>query len=316
MLAPPIRLTGVQRSGKTSAAKVICLLRMLLIPDHRVLACTPHLEPENGYPQAFQVVGHRGSGRRDMEAIESSWNQIQGHIENGRKLNLSAIFDEFGSYSDGFSDPESLTVSLRSMLREATKHQLFPIIVIHGESKAFVSGSAGLFQVLMSSTVRLETIGEAIGDLGQVRPTGKIRIKWLDGSSEELKFPDWLTEDLLISLLPHPGYHPSPAPIGAADRAHLESCLAASPAPTAATTHPEAESSTDTDRIIEDGDPVEDCILKFLGKRGKKGALVGDLIAHRAKALEGMNSEDLRFYLVLLQEERKVRSEGSRWFLP
>ena len=314
--AHPIRLVGIQRTGKSTLAKKLALLRLLLIPEHRVLAATPHYEQSNPYPACFQVVGYRGSGRRDMAEIESAWNQVQQAIDHGQFFNLTPIWDEFGSYADHFEDAEALTLSLRSNLRESIKHGIHPIYVLHGESAQFISGGKGLIRALLQGTVRVETIGEEIDDFGTMAPTGKAIIRWLNGAKEDLVLPLWLTEELLLNFLPSIRDMPTPKPMPiSADRARLEASWEASPAPSS---HPEVEPSAaqaEIDRILEDEDPVEACILKFLEKRGRKGALVGDLIAHRAKALEGMSAEDIRFYLVLLAEEGKVRSEGSRWFL-
>ena len=60
--------------------------------------------------------------------------------------------------------------------------------------------------VFLSSTVRVETIGELVtgaDGLDEMRPTGKFRVQWLDGTKEEGQIPKWLSEEFLISLLPN-----------------------------------------------------------------------------------------------------------------
>ncbi|MEP0755208.1 hypothetical protein NDA03_23610 [Trichocoleus sp. Lan] len=64
----------------------------------------------------------------------------------------------------------------------------------------------------VEGTVRVETIGDkTIGDDGleTIQPTGKFKIQWLDGTREEGKIPDWLTEELLIGMLPQPQSMPT-----------------------------------------------------------------------------------------------------------
>jgi len=41
-------------------------------------------------------------------------------------------------------------------------------------------------------------------DFGTMRPTGKATITWLDGTTQELTWPDWLTTDYLLSCLQEP----------------------------------------------------------------------------------------------------------------
>jgi len=79
------------------------------------------------------------------------------------------------------------------------------VFIVHGETQAFLPGSRGLVTVFLSSTVRVETIGELVtgaDGLDEMRPTGKFRVTWLDGTKEEGQIPAWLSEEFLISLLP------------------------------------------------------------------------------------------------------------------
>ena len=102
-------------------------------------------------------------------------------------------------------EEETLTSVLTSSLREATKHGEFPVFIVHGETQAFLPGSRGLVTVFLSSTVRVETIGQLVtgaDGLDEMRPTGKFRVTWLDGTKEAGQIPAWLSEEFLISLLP------------------------------------------------------------------------------------------------------------------
>jgi len=199
----PIRAVGVQRTGKTTLVKKLALLRLLLLPGHKVIASTPHDEPDNRYPSVFQVVGVKG-GKRDYPAIARQWEAMATRIENGNRSSITTVWDEFGLFNKVMEE-ETLTSVLTSSLREATKHGEFPVFIVHGETQAFLPGSRGLVTVFLSSTVRVETIGQLVPDadgLDEMRPTGKFRVQWLDGTKEEGQIPAWLSEEFLISLLP------------------------------------------------------------------------------------------------------------------
>ena len=199
----PIRAVGVQRTGKTTLVKKLALLRLLFLPGHKVIASTPHDEPDNHYPSVFQVVGIKG-GKRDYSAISNQWDAMAERIENGDRSSITTVWDEFGLFNK-VAEEETLTSVLTSSLREATKHGEFPVFIVHGETQAFLPGSKGLVTVFLSSTVRVEAIGELVtgaDGLDEMRPTGKFRVKWLDGTREEGQIPEWLSEEFLISLLP------------------------------------------------------------------------------------------------------------------
>ena len=201
----PIRAVGVQRSGKTTLVKKLALLRMALLPNHQVTAATPHDEKGNEYPAAFKVVGIK-NGRRDYKGIYAEWRSLAKRVEAGHVGCHTNIWDEFGLYDQVMSE-EELTSGLTSTLRETMKYGEYPIFVIHGETKIFLPGGKGLMPVLLSSTVRVETIGEQVigsDGLESIKPTGRFKVKWLDESEDAGTIPDWLTEDLLMSLLTPP----------------------------------------------------------------------------------------------------------------
>jgi len=84
----PIRAVGTQRTGKTTLVKKLALLRLLLLPSHKVVASTPHDEPDNLYPSVFQVVGVKG-GKRDYPAIARQWEAMATRIENGNRSSIT-----------------------------------------------------------------------------------------------------------------------------------------------------------------------------------------------------------------------------------
>ncbi len=206
----PIRAVGVQRSGKTTLVKRLCLLRMVLLPGHRTIAATPHYEPGNPYPAAFKVAGIDSKGKRDYRAIEEQWDGMAARVEQCETSNLTYVWDEFGLFDkvmpppSSKSEPDKIKSVMTSCLRETKKFGILPIFIVHGETAAFLPGSTGLVTIFLNSTVRVETIGEMVEGadlLEEIRPTGKFTVTWLDGTKEDGQLPSWLTEDYLLSLI-------------------------------------------------------------------------------------------------------------------
>ncbi|NES25835.1 MAG: hypothetical protein F6K41_44850, partial [Symploca sp. SIO3E6] len=198
----PIRCVGVQRSGKTTLVKKLALLRMVLLPNHQVIASTPHYEPTNSYPDVFRIVGIN-NGKRDYPAITKEWNGLAKRVEEGQVNSITTIWDEFG-LMDQVLEEEAIATVLTSTLRETMKFGEYPVFIVHGETQAFLPGSKGLVTVFLNGTVRVETIGEkVIGDDGleTIKPTGKFKVEWLDGNKEEGQIPEWLTEELLLNIM-------------------------------------------------------------------------------------------------------------------
>lgn len=199
--AAPIRLVGKQRTGKSTFARKLALLRSILLPGHSVIWATPHRETDNPVPESLNPFGVSASGAKNMGAIESVWEAVQDAIDAGQPLNLTAVWDEFGSY-DGFEHADLLGGSLRSLLREATKHGYFPVLVAHGDQASFYPGVKNILSTLHTGTVKVETIGRVSNAFGEMAPTGAVQVTWLDGSQVSIALPAWLTLDLLLSLQP------------------------------------------------------------------------------------------------------------------
>jgi hypothetical protein len=204
----PIRAVGAQRTGKTTLVKRLALLRMVLLPGHQVVAATPHYEPANPYPNAFKVVGVSPAGKRDYPEIEREWFRMSDLVESCQTANLTYVWDEFGLFDkaivDADDDKDKIKRVLTSCLRETMKFGIYPVFIVHGETAAFLPGSKGLVTVFLGSTVRVETIGEPVEDdmgLETLRPTGRFNVTWLDGTRDEGKIPDWLTEQYLLDLI-------------------------------------------------------------------------------------------------------------------
>lgn len=205
--APPIRLVGRQRTGKSTFARKLALLRSVLLPSHTIGWATPHREADNPVPEALNPFGVNPDGSKNFHAIEAVWKGVQKAIDRGQNLNLTAVWDEFGSY-DAFEDLECLGKSLRSLLRESSKHGYYPILIVHGDQASFYPGVSGILGTLKESTVKVESIGRTANAFGEMMPTGEVEVTNLEGNVTRFKVPEWLSVDLLISLLPGDTKHP------------------------------------------------------------------------------------------------------------
>ncbi|HIK14601.1 MAG TPA: hypothetical protein IGS53_04820 [Leptolyngbyaceae cyanobacterium M33_DOE_097] len=198
--SPPIRLVGLQRTGKSTFACKLALLRALLLEGHTTLWATPHREINNRVPEVLNPIGTTAEGAKDFAAIEAHWSTIQAQIDQGQPLNLTAVWDEFGDY-DQFQNTDLLGSSLRSLLRESTKHGYFPVLVVHGDQASFLPGVKNILTTLQQSTIKVETIGEQANEFGEMKPTGWVQITWLDGTQSAFKTPEWLTVEYLLTLV-------------------------------------------------------------------------------------------------------------------
>jgi hypothetical protein len=280
--APPIRLVGLQRTGKSTFAQRLTLLRMVLLPGHSAAWATPHREQDNPVPAILNPVGYTATGAKDYPAIESLWVNTQERIDQGEQVNMTVVWDEFGGY-DAFENGELLKGSLRSLLREATKHSYHPILIAHGDQAAFYPGVANILTTVRNSTVKVETIGEAVDVFGAMAPTGKASITWLDGSISEVVWPNWLTQDYLLGILQSP-----PAP----------PAMATTMAPAVIAT--EGETSSHNGQELPQDEPGE--------MPDPIAAKVAEKLTARIEAAGGdwVNIRDLSTNLVSQPEEREI----------
>lgn len=198
----PIRVVGMQRTGKSTFARKLALLRMVLIPGHKVGWSTPHFEEDNPVPPQLRPFGCNAKGK-DYRTIEKAWRSAQDAIDSGKRLNMTIVWDEFGGYDAGFTDIELLGASLLSMLRESSKHEYFPVFVAHGDQAAFYPGLKNFLGTFKSSTIKVEALGIEDEVFGTMRPSGDFEVTKLNETKVLFSLPEWLTVELLLDLLPN-----------------------------------------------------------------------------------------------------------------
>jgi hypothetical protein len=113
------------------------------------------------------------------------------------------IWDEFGLYASCVEELDLLNV-MTSSLRESAKFGEYPIFIAHGETAIFLPGVKGLVSPFLQGTTRVETIGAPTEDadgLPEMKPTGRFKITWTDGTRTSGQIPEWMTMDLLQGIL-------------------------------------------------------------------------------------------------------------------
>ena len=328
----PIRLTGTQRSGKSTIAKILGLLRMVLLPGHGVIAATPHYEPANPYPKVFTVAGVTPQGKRDYAAIERQWFGMADKVESCQQSNVSYVWDEFGLFdqaiADTDDDKDKIKRVLTSCLRETMKFGIYPMFIVHGETAAFLPGSKGLVTVFLNSTVRVEAIGEQIEDemgLPTLRPTGRFNVTYLDGTKDEGKLPDWLTESYLLGLIGDQAV-PKVAESERFERKQdvkmtnfrkskimVPTHQKVAVLPTYEAQSNDAELDLDDDSIDEGELAVRAEVKRFLIEN-PDGAKVKDFVNRARKPVRKMPSDDVKFVLELMELEAEIYSVDGAYF--
>ena len=204
----PIRVVGVQRSGKTTLAKLVALLRILLMENHEVVASSPHYEPKNPYPAVFRLVGwDEKTQTRDYPSIRKAWQAMQDDVLKAGDRNITYIWDEFGLQDQAIPitvDDDPIKDAVKSCLRETMKFGIYPMFIVHGETAEFLPGSKGLVTVFKASTVRLEAIGSPVvgsDGLPTIKPTGRFNFTSLEGLTVSGEVPKWLDEKYLLELI-------------------------------------------------------------------------------------------------------------------
>ncbi|MEP1079337.1 hypothetical protein NDI52_28420, partial [Leptolyngbya sp. PL-A3] len=229
----------------------------------------------------------------------------------GKNLHLSIVWDEFGDY-DNFEDLEPLGKGLRSLLRESSKHEYYPILIAHGDQASFYPGVANILTTLKSSTVKVETIGEPVDDFGTMAPTGRAVVTWLDGTTEDLVLPPWLTVSFLLNLLP-----PVASTASVSSIANPEESKNQPMATTKTTQEPEeayptkeAESLKDEDAIARVRNRLIEKILELNGEWASVSKLMQDFRADDRQVVKQLIQSAVMSGV--LQSEKRDNPNGTK----
>lgn len=197
--ATPLRILGEQRSGKTTLAKTLALLRMLFL-GAPVEAWSPDDESQEGvdWPASFEVYGRKDE-RSDYPGIEARITNLLELIERGDRSQHSYILDEFGSYSLGI-DGSTIARLVKVSLMRAAKHGKYLSIILHGKTRAFYGDVPGVSEVFAGYPT-IECIPHR-DERGRACPGNEIYVSNAGGVEGKITLPVWLNPGQILLWFP------------------------------------------------------------------------------------------------------------------
>ena len=197
--ATPVRFCGWQRSGKSTKAQTLALLRQLDNPQHPVTVCTPH-HPTPGdatWSPSFRVAGEGNQ----WAAIKSEIDRVMTRLGKGDTDSYTTILDEFSGYAGqgGMSDGYIQEVML-SAIREMAKHQEMLVLICHGDTMALNGNVKGLSAALWGNFVTVNCNRLLID--GKAQPSPEVSIYGGGFPNTKLVWPAWFNPQWLLRQFP------------------------------------------------------------------------------------------------------------------
>lgn len=197
--ATPIRFCGWQRSGKSTKAQTLALLRQLDSLGHPVAVATPH-KPTPGdrpWPSSFLVQGEGNQWGEIKGAIDG----LLSRLDRGETAPHSLILDEFSGYvGQGGMDAEYVQGLMMSLVRESAKHSAMVVLIAHGDTAAMNGGIKGLSAAVWGNFVTV-TCSRILVD-GKAQPGPEVQISGGGFPETCLNWPRWFTPEWLLTQFP------------------------------------------------------------------------------------------------------------------
>jgi hypothetical protein len=196
--ATPIRFTGWQRSGKSTKAQVLALLRQIDDRSHPVTVCSPHhVTPgDKAWSSSFTTTG-AGS---QWEEIKAVIDQLMTRLGKGDVTPHTTILDEFSGYAGKVGTDGYIQELMLSAVREMAKHHEMLILIAHGDTMAMNGNIKGLSAAMWGNFV---TVGcNRILRDGKPYPSPKVTIGGGGFPECSLNWPDWFTPEWLLENFP------------------------------------------------------------------------------------------------------------------
>ncbi len=196
--ATPIRFTGWQRSGKSTKAQVLALLRQIDDLEHPVTVCTPHhaTPGDRAWSTSFTTTGEGNQ----WDKIKATIDRLMARLAKGDTAPYTTILDEFSAYAGKVGSDSYIQELMMSAVREMAKHHEYLILIAHGETMAMNGNIKGLSQAMWGNFVTVQC-NRILRD-GKPYPSPKIQISGGGFPEASLNWPDWFDPEWLIQNFP------------------------------------------------------------------------------------------------------------------
>ena len=200
--ATPVIIWGEQRSGKSTLADCVALLRTLLV-GHRVRVYDPHAHL-NAWSECFYIAA------KNYSEIDKGIGEYRQRLslKANEKTAITTIWDEFTQYQENCNSQKTGDFDfVKSVLSESDKNDEFPLLLSHGNTLTCLGGTSGTSSMIERGGVMIQCFAQR-GVTGRAMPAGKILLKGLDkderGKTIEcaLALPEWLRPDNILRLFP------------------------------------------------------------------------------------------------------------------
>ena len=199
--ATPIRFTGWQRSGKSTKAQTLALLRQIDDLSHPVTVCTPHrLTPgDRPWSNSFSVSGMGNA----WAEIQTTIDRLMQRLDAGNTAPHTTILDEFSGYAGKVGGDGYLQELMLSAVREMAKHNEFLILIAHGDTAAMNGGIKGLSAAMWGNFVTVQC-NRRLED-GKPMPSPQTTIHGGGFPEVSLNWPEWFCPEWLLENFPELG---------------------------------------------------------------------------------------------------------------
>lgn len=190
VMRSPLVFVGAQRSGKSSAAQAIALIRKVLFDD----------DLEWVHPQAA-VDGPEISQEFELFGGKQDWSEVSARLKefclNLNPKQKTTILDELASWpGKSRIDEETATQAWSVVVSCATKHKQYPILLTHGTTNIFRGGVKGYSKEI--DGLPTITIAPAFNTMGEPTFNPEWQLSNIPDVPETVTRPNWLRPEFII----------------------------------------------------------------------------------------------------------------------
>ena len=207
LLCCPLVFVGGQRSGKSTAAQAIALIRGIIFggDTHWV-----HPHGENDRPEISSSIKLFGE-KKDWDAIIA---KMEAHLveKNKPEAPRTTIFDELAAM-DGVIPTGLISRLWRLTFSESTKFNRLPILLTHGTTVSFRGGVKGCHDVINSlPTITIKPASDAFSRPKYSNEWTLSNIQGLEADFDVIR-PAWLRPEWIIEQFNLPPFYTDEAPV-------------------------------------------------------------------------------------------------------